>query len=300
MHPYRKIQVCIGHPDHAVKMLEYSAAVFRLADQGEIHLLHVDSSAGSGRSSMLPVGDSFLRELAARTLEGIPSAQVFLKTVEGNPLIEILKYSVENDIDLLVLGGGGPDPEHEAALARRITRKSTCSVLVLPLHPEGSGKRILVPVRDTECSAQAVATAVEIAEATGGEVLCLNVFQVHSGVPRGTHTLEEHIVPFKELADQECESLLSRVDTGAIPVTYESRPDTYGKLIEILLEAIADRATDLVVIGARGRTGAAGVLLGDTTEKLIRQTPVPLFAAKKKGECLGLFEALMTMAGQQD
>ena len=212
MHPYRKIQVCIGHPDHAVKMLEYSAAVCRLTDQGEIHLIHVDSAPAEEGQPVLPVEESFLRDMAARSLAGIPSAQVSIRMVEGNPLIEILKYSVENDIDLLVLGGGGPDPAHEASLARRIARKSTCSVLVLPPAPEVRARKILVPVRDTECSAKAVETAIEIAEVTGAEVLCLNVFQVHSGVSRGNQTLEEHIARFKELADQECLNLLSRIE----------------------------------------------------------------------------------------
>lgn len=50
------------------------------------------------------------------------------------------------------------------------------------------------------------------------------------------------------------------------------------------------------MIGSRGRTGAAGVLLGRVTEQLIRKSTVPVLAAKKKGECIGVLRALLELA----
>ncbi len=64
----------------------------------------------------------------------------------------------------------------------------------------------------------------------------------------------------------------------------------------IILSILGDGRGKAVVIGARGRTGAAGVLLGTVTEQLIRQSPAPVLAVKKKGECIGLLRALLTMA----
>jgi nucleotide-binding universal stress UspA family protein len=51
----------------------------------------------------------------------------------------------------------------------------------------------------------------------------------------------------------------------------------------------------LIVIGARGRTGAAGILLGTVTEQLIRVSPVPVLAIKNKGECIGVLRALQQL-----
>ena len=53
------------------------------------------------------------------------------------------------------------------------------------------------------------------------------------------------------------------------------------------------------MIGARGRTGTAGVLLGTVTEQLIRKSPSPVLAVKKKGECLGVLRALLVIAGDE-
>jgi nucleotide-binding universal stress UspA family protein len=299
MHPYRKVLVCISHPRKDAQMLDYSAAICRLAGDAEVHLLHV-AGEPAGPDDDTSITPETLQELAGKHLKEIGSTRVFCEVIQGTPLVDILKYAADKDIDLLVLGGGGEDPMHEATFARRVTRKATCSVLVLPENFRIRADRILVPVRDTECSAQAVEVACDIAKATGGHVLCLNIIQVHSGPARGNLTLEEQIEHFRDLGNKECESLMTRVNTGGVKVECETRPDLYGQVIDCILQAIKDHSTDLLVIGARGRTGAAGVLLGDTTERLIRQTPVPLFAAKKKGEVLGLFQALMTLAGQND
>ncbi len=79
---------------------------------------------------------------------------------------------------------------------------------------------------------------------------------------------------------------------------WECAPDLHDKPVPIILEAIDRLAADAVVIGARGRTGAAGVLLGKVTEQLIRESPVPVLAVKKKGECLGILRALLTLTGE--
>ena len=54
-----------------------------------------------------------------------------------------------------------------------------------------------------------------------------------------------------------------------------------------------DADTDLIVLGARGRSGdIAAILLGSVTEGLIRHMRQPLLAVKKKGAGLNIMEAL--------
>ena len=89
-----------------------------------------------------------------------------------------------------------------------MTRKATCSVLVLPKNVEPGIQRILVPVRDSECSTNALDAACGIAAAFGAKVRCLNVFRVTSGYERVGSTLEEHIALLRHSAEQECQRLL--------------------------------------------------------------------------------------------
>ncbi|UCD28784.1 MAG: universal stress protein [Planctomycetota bacterium] len=308
MKRYQRILVCIEEPERDRGMLHYVGTICRAAETKEVHLLHVETEkpqlmeelkeVGAAKS---PVTSDTLKDLAANQLTGHGNEKVICKVVSGAPLIEILRYMHDQDIDLIVIGrraGGGKDTEHEAALARRITRKATCSVLVLPEDAKAKMDKILAPVRDSECSANALEMACRIAEISKGTAICLTVFEVHSGYLSIGTSLEEHTAIMEKWAQRECEQLLERVDKGSANIEIKCLPDLYRKPVPIILDVEEGESADLVVIGARGRTGAAGVLLGKVPEKLIQQSSLPLLAVKKKGECLGLVQALLSLAGE--
>ena len=307
MTPYQNILVCIGKPDRDGRMLDYAGAICRVAETKEIHLLHVasgkapapDDAALEGASPAEVTTDA-LQAVAAEHLKGHGDEKVICQVVTGSPLVEILRYGLDKDIDLIVIGrraGREQKMGHGAVLARRVTRQATCSVLVLPKDARTKADKILVPVRDSECSANAVDRACRIAAVIDGTVCCLNVFAVGSGHSRVGTTLEEHMSMLQRHAKHECERLLVGVNTGEVKVVTKCVPDLYSQPVSIILNEIENESADLVVIGARGRTGAAGVLLGQVTEELIRQGPIPVLALKKKGECIGVLQALLILTG---
>ena len=111
-------------------------------------------------------------------------------------------------------------------------------------------------------------------------------------------TLEQCCSELEAAADRESQRLLGRVDTRSVDVRCLARGDTRDDPLPVILQAARDESAELVVIGARGRTGTAGVLLGALTERLIQRSPIPTLAVKKKGECLGVLRALLTLAGE--
>lgn len=296
MKRYQEILIGIRDPEIDAPMLDYVCAITKYAGTKRIHLLHIDKTPSTVDD---PVTEEALRELAAQRLEGKANGEIVCKVVQGYPASEILQYANEESVDLIIIGGDGTDPNREAGFGRRVTRKAICSVLILPKEAQPKLKRILVPVRDTACSEQAVETAIDIAAPTGSTVIVLNVFQVHSGITRANLTLEQYIEHEKQLAQKQCESLLSRIDAQGAKIEILCVPDPYGQAVDRFLEAAKEKDVQLIVIGARGRSGLAGVLLADVTEKLIRQSPVPLLASKKKGEVLGILGALMTITQQE-
>lgn len=296
MKRYQEILIGIRDPEIDAPMLDYVCAITKFAGTKRIHLLHVDKTSTTVDD---PITEEVLGELAEKHLKGKAVGEVVCKVVQGAPALEILAYANKKSVDLIVIGGDGSDPNREAGLGRRVTRKAICSVLILPKAAQPKLSRILVPVRDTACSEQAVETAIDIAAPTESTVIVLNVFQVHSGITRANLTLEEYIEQEKQLAQKQCESLLSRVDSKGANIEILCVPDPYGQAVERFLEVAREKDVQLIVIGARGRSGLAGVLLADVTEKLIRQSPVPLLASKKKGEILGILGALMTITQQE-
>ena len=306
MKRYQRILVCIDQPERDFRMLSYVWTVARLAESREIHLLHV-SEDKARESEDLPHVPSIPDEVTRETLRALaseyvkePAAQKYLcEVIHGSPLLEILRFAYEKDIDLIIVGrhyGEVADTDDDALQARRITRKATCSVLVLPEEHQIKADTILVPVRDSECSANALDVACGIAAATNATIIALNVYQVHAGYSRSGVTLQQHQSLLDAAAQRECGSLLKRVETRSLAVQCKCTPDLHGKPVHVILESITSLSADLVVIGARGRTGAAGVLLGNVTEQLIRASPVPVLAVKKKGECLGVLRALLSLS----
>jgi len=293
---FRRILVCIGRPEPDARMLEQVAAVSRLAGSLEVHLLHVSSEEDELVHPSHRVVRETLEGFAKQYLGEPANLQIRCEIVPGEPLVEIVRYMHEKMVDLLVIGGRASG--HESILARRVTRRSTCSVLVLPENTPLKLEHILVPVRDSKCSARALETACTIATATQSRVTCLNIFRVHSDYSPVGASLEEQTQRLGQLADLETESLLRKVDTGSAQVTSRSLPAPYGKQLDLLLDTAKKESADLFVIGARGRTGAAGVLLGHLTDDLIRESTIPVLAVRRKGECVNLVKALLVFTAQ--
>ncbi len=303
MERYRNVLICIDRPRRDESMLQYARNVVTLADSDSVHLLHVRSADNAlhDDSGDTSVTIEALRSIASSHFADTEPNRCGCDIVRGEPALEILRYAYEKDIDLIVVGrhcGEISESDGDAVVARRVTRKSTCSVLVVPEDFENKAETVLVPVRDSDCSANALDAAFGIASAVRADVVTLNVYQIHGGYSRVGSSLEEHQEIIEAAAQHECEKLLNRVDTRSVSVRCVCAPDPRGKPASIILDAVAAEKADLVVIGARGRTGAAGVLLGKVTEQLILKSPVPLLAVKKKGECLGILQALLTFAGQ--
>lgn len=304
MERFERILVCIEEPDRDASMLARVGRICQAARAKEVHVLHVfervpaPGPGGEGEITPPKITPESLRKLIDQHLAGHGGEQIIGSVVEGEPLVEILRYGNEKEIDLIVVGRWTDGQEHhktDAVLARRVTRKATCSVLVLPPKPRERVARIVVPVRDSECSANALEVAIEVAAHYQAELVCLNVFAVHGGYRSVGTTLEEHERLLRESAEKECVNLLSRVDKKGVSFMTQCVPDLHGHPVAVIRDRADALNADLIVIGARGRSGAAGVLLGAVTEDLIRTSEVPLLAVKRKGECLSLLRALLSL-----
>jgi nucleotide-binding universal stress UspA family protein len=294
MKRFRNILACIEDSEQDKHLLDHIGPISRAAETQQIHLLHVASE--ETESALTPES---LLSLASEHIRGHGGETITAEVVTGAPLLEILRYAMENEIDLIVMGrqaGGEDDVKHEALMPKRVTRKATCSVLVLPADTQLKADHILVPVRDSECSANALDTACGIAAVAEARVCCLNVFKVSAGYERVGTTLEEHTELLRQGAEKDCQRLLNRIDTKGVRINVVCIPDLYDQPVPIILEEYQKQGADLLVIGARGRSGAAGVLLGKVTEQLILRSAIPVLAVKKKGECIGILRALLELA----
>ena len=145
MRQYRSILVCVKSIEQAAHNLAYLEPISRASQTRHVHLLHA-RPVGHDTVELTP---DDLRELAAAHFRGHGRETIITKVIDRPPLMEILRYALEQEIDLILAGrrgGNGKAGGYEASLVPRVTRKATCSVLVLPENAEPGIERILVPV----------------------------------------------------------------------------------------------------------------------------------------------------------
>jgi hypothetical protein len=84
---------------------------------------------------------------------------------------------------------------------------------------------------------------------------------------------------------------LSRLNLGEIEVKtiWEESPNTAQTIARVAEHA----QSDLIVMGTRGRSESAAILLGSETDHTLMESPIPTLAVKHFGPHLGLIEALL-------
>ena len=144
-------------------------------------------------------------------------------------------------------------------------------------------KKILVPFDFSPAAMHAYRFALDIAAGNEGEVIVLKVVDL---TPVYIESLDANpyyinsmsiLTELKQEARNDFEHLRRRIDTN-VPVRFEVEQGTVSQTV---LKAIHQHDADLVVMGTTGTEGISELLVGSNTEKIVRSSPVPVFAIHK-------------------
>ena len=143
-------------------------------------------------------------------------------------------------------------------------------------------KKILVPCDFSENAKQAYLFAMNIAEQTNGQVLVLKVIDLpyvyeSTFTPTPYYNDPEIIERIEEDAEKSFEQLKEQHLRKA-NVTFTT---LRGPVTLTIRQFIKDNNIDLVVMGTLGASGWQEYLIGSNTEKIVRFSPVPVFAIRK-------------------
>jgi nucleotide-binding universal stress UspA family protein len=211
---------------------------------------------------------------------------------EGNAIEKVLKICKIKNVDLIVMGRK-KSLRGSGIVSSKIARRCPCSLLLVTQDFRSDYKKVLVPVDFSAHAAQAMQRARELSSASSTELLMLHVFRVPAGYSRIGKSYEE----FKQIMESH-----ALRDGRRFLAKYNFPPDTTcayvatddGKAAELTYAFAEENEVDLMVVGSRGRTAAAAVLLGSMAEKIVyRDSKVPVLIVKSKGENMKLLNALM-------
>ncbi len=301
MDRYKRLLVGLTGADRDKGTIEYAALVSRMAKLEKIYFLHVADSLEVPASireaypDMLePVAEHLteqMREMVEERFSSLPEIEVDFEVIEGTPLVEILRLTRQKEIDLILVG---KTKEHQQSgmLPEKLARKAPCSVLVVPEGTQPEISKILVPVDFSEHSADAMDVAIAfISAGTGSELVCAHAYQAYEPYQayQGYGVVDDENM--RAGVEQEYQAFIKGLDLmgcSVVPLFLTSDNPSRS-----LAAAIKEQQSDFVVVGARGRTAAAALVLGSITERLIASTTLPLIAVKKKGTGLSLLNALL-------
>jgi nucleotide-binding universal stress UspA family protein len=168
----------------------------------------------------------------------------------------------------------------QAVVLEMEPRNSTLPPISLP---EVNLKAILVPIDFSESSRKAMHYALSFARQFNAEVLLLHVIEftpLTTPVPPLPIIQDETTrVTLRESAAKQL--ALWRDEINSQAAVRASMRDGVSAHAEIV-NAATEGNIDLIILGTRGRTGLAHLLIGSTAERVVRHAPCPVLVVRER------------------
>jgi nucleotide-binding universal stress UspA family protein len=286
--------------DTLISNLKPMASIFEIK---KVYFIHVSKNlilpeeiSQSYPDLLAPVDETIKNEIT-HEIEKVGLHEAFSYEIivkEGNPQETILRWCKIKDIDLLVMGrkkmikGSG-------SLVKNLTQKYANPVFLLPEESSLSGlKKILLPIDFSFYSVKTIQLAKQISEKTDAEISCCHLYEVPRGYTKTGKSFEEFSTIMLENAKKDYEKFKKENKLTHINCTFilKQKKDEVENILAYSLE----HKIDLLIIGSRGRTQSAAILLGSVAEKMVDiNNEIPMLVLKKKGESMGFLEALFKL-----
>ena len=141
-------------------------------------------------------------------------------------------------------------------------------------------KRILVPTDFSEHAEDALKVAAQIAKKNNSELILLHMLELphqSNDAIMGGASIPEAML-FVKKANETLDEVASREYLEGISVTEIVKMD---KPIHGITQISKDYDIDLIVMGSHGSSGVEELLIGSNTEKVVRNSEIPVLVIKK-------------------
>jgi len=145
-------------------------------------------------------------------------------------------------------------------------------------------KTILVPHDFSACANHAAALARDVAKVHGARLVLLHVAELPPMLGPGAVVVPEEGGSPMSVLDYALRSSQTHLDDLAERLAKEGLEVTTvaasGNVAAEISETAKREKVDLIVMGTHGRTGLAHIVLGSTSEKVVRHSDVPVLTVR--------------------
>jgi nucleotide-binding universal stress UspA family protein len=141
-------------------------------------------------------------------------------------------------------------------------------------------KKVVWATDGSEGSDQALGLAKQLATEGGGELLAVHCTELtmpyKGGASVPVHAKEEEL-------REKIQHQVSELNEGDLSATVEMVMTGVGGAAHAIAEAAHNANADVIVLGTRGHTALAGLLLGSVTQRLLHIASCPVLAVPRTG-----------------
>jgi len=287
MQQFRSLIVALARTPSDAGLLAYARMLANLVPQAEFCFAHVQGWPGprqkpadvvTHEQALSKVRDSVVADFG-------PSEANSVQVLHGTRVDCLLELAANRGADFILVGHG--QGSGRRSLARRLAMKAPCSVWMVPEGAPARVDSILAAVDFSTPSANALSVATQIAALNKVE----ECRALHVYFKEAVAGFDEYRESLREEEGQAFSRFVAPLELHGVrvnPVFEESASVSHA------IERVAEsEAVDLIVMGTRGQSPAAAVLLGSESEHVMMETRIPLLVVKQRGARIGLLRMLL-------
>jgi nucleotide-binding universal stress UspA family protein len=296
MFPFRKILVALGSTKHDSELLRYASMLAESPGEMAFRFVHVSATGeddpGQVRDS-IDNEERFNEQVLSQFAPDRNRVRASCHVLKGHTLDRLLEFTVQEDTDLILIGHRQAK-RGRRSMARRMAMKAPCSLWLVPAGSPATITRVLVAVDFSRHSALALSIGSSVVASRGLQnCLAVNVQFNQIDIGRENTSSTARLITKSDFDEFVRSSNLHGVSVQV--VIKES-----ASVARAVLDTAKYEGVDLVILGTRGRSPSAAVLLGSETEEVIMQTAVPVLIVKQIGERASLLQTLRGFRQRND
>ncbi len=285
---FKKILYPTDFSDYAYGIFQCIAELKTLGVEVVVYVHVIDLKTVRGAVTLLQKNAKSLMEKREIVMEE-HGVSVTPRILVGDPAKEIINVAEKEDVSLILLGARGKGLIREAflgSISYNVVRSATKPVLVMKFKTvQRAGKmccelvcrpmfrKILYPTDFSECSERTLKYVNEAIDSGTGveEVVIIHV------VDKGE--IPEELEENKRKAKTVLEDLKGAIQKKDVKI---KTLITTGIASEEILRVAQEENVSIIMIGSRGLGFIKGMLLGSTSDRVIRRAEIPVFLCRRK------------------
>lgn len=299
---FQRMLVALDLTQMDVYILKYASMIAKVFNIDAVYFMHVTTSLELPEeivekygNMMAPVDETLeheMNEVINQHFEKPDNCDLKNIVATGKVTEEILKLSKIKVVDLVLLGrkeklgGSGLN-------AKKIAKSISSSVIFVTENPPLELKKILISIDYSDHSKMAFEVGVAIQKKSGAKLLSNHVYKVPTGYYKSGKTYEEFAEIMLENTKKDCDRFFRQLNLEGVDYNHTYALDDDPHPADKIYRTGSEKEVDLIMIGSKGRSGPASVLIGSVAEKLVEEgNDIPIMIVKMGKENMSFLDAL--------